>query len=141
MTQAASMSTQRGGAHLGTYRHQPHCDSCSDREAYERVLDSYQRRIDEKREELARLSRGGVLAQQGHVRLAIVQLLRETSPHPMTNGALQVWLWGDESDANRECVKSHIWNIRNTRYGLEPGEEILTAGRFGYKLLKNRADQ
>ncbi len=115
-----------------------HCAKCGgDREAYEAMIASYERRIAEKRQELARLSNGQELARYGHTRLAIVQLLREMSPHVMPMEVLQIHLLGDESEPNRKNLIAQVQKIRKNRFGLVEGEEIVTVPGAGYKLVKS----
>ncbi len=110
---------------------------CNVLDAYQVIVSDLQRQIDEKRDELSRLSRGGELARQGHIRLAIVQLLREMSPHVMPYATIQAWLWGDESPENYDALKAQVYSIRKTRYGLAEDEQIVTVDRVGYRLVRS----
>ncbi|MDP9350389.1 MAG: hypothetical protein M3P51_02435 [Chloroflexota bacterium] len=116
-----------------------HCDRCEVLDAYQVIRNDLQAEIDAKRAELARLSSGPALAQGGYVKMAVVQLLREMSPHVMTYGAMQVWLWGDESDHNRDNLRKQVDIIRRTRYGLQEGEEIVTVKGVGFRLVNSRS--
>lgn len=112
------------------------CSRCADISAYTGMLASLQRQIDAKRAELARLSHGSELVAGGYVRLAAVGFLREMSPHVMTYDALQLYLWGDISEANLKNLKVQMSNIRRLRYGLSEDERIECLPRVGYRMVR-----
>ncbi len=115
-----------------------HCDRCATMDAFELILEQYQRQIDEKRAELQAVHIPGTLVEHGYTRTAIIQVLRAASPHVITHGALQEQLWGECSEDNKRNLRVQVSTIRNTPDALEPGESIVTVKGIGYRLLKNK---
>lgn len=112
-----------------------YCDRCSTIDAFETILEAYQRRIDDKRAELQAVYIPGTLVEHGYTRTAIIQLLRAASPHVITHGALQEALWGECGEDHKRNLRVQVSIIRTTPGVLEPGESIVTVKGIGYRLL------